>query len=119
MPRKLDPIQGAHLVLITVDAWLKAASAGSFNAAKTIADNPPKGYAMSPQRYLKFCAETALNLSEATGRKLVLNKTFRDAHFGDTMGDFAAAVSTELLKAPLSANGKRLLAAAEGIASSA
>jgi hypothetical protein len=115
MPGKLDPIQAAHLVLNTTDAWLKAAGAGSFNAAKTIADNPPKGYAMSPQRYLKFCADISETLSAATGRKLTLNKTFRDAHFDDAMGDFAAAVTSELLKAPLSANGKKLLAAAAQI----
>jgi hypothetical protein len=115
MPGKLDPIQAAHLVLNTIDAWLQAAVAGSFKAAKTIADDPPKGYSMTAQRYLKFCTDIPATLSAATGRKLTLNKTFRDAHFGDTMGDFAAAVTSELLKAPLSANGKKLLAAAEDI----
>jgi hypothetical protein len=116
MAKTLDPIQAAHLVLNTIDAWLKAAGAGSFNAAKTIADNPPKGYAMSPQRYLKFCADISKSLSDATGRKLNLNKAFRDAHFGDTMGDFAAAVTVELLKAPITVSGAKLLSAAKKIA---
>lgn len=116
MAKTLDPIQAAHLVLNTIDAWLKVAGAGSFNAAKTIADNPPKGYAMSTQRYLKFCADISKSLSDATGRRLALNKTFRDAHFGDAMGDFAAAATTELLNAPMSASGVKLLNAARKIA---
>lgn len=116
MPKQIDPIQAAHLVLNTIDAWLKAAGAGGFNADKTISDNPPKGYAMSPQRYLKFCDDISTTLSAATGRKLVLKKSFRDAHFGDAMGDFAAAVTTEILKAPLTATGKKLMVAAADIA---
>ena len=116
MAAKLDPIQAAHLVIITIDAWLKAAGAGSFKADKTIPGIPPKGYAMSAQRYLKFCADISQALSANTGRKLTLNKEFRDAHFGDAMGDFARAVRDELLKAPLSATGKKLHAAALEIA---
>ena len=79
MAAKLDPIQAAHLVIITIDAWLKAAGAGSFKADKTIPGIPPKGYAMSAQRYLKFCADISQALSANTGRKLTLNKEFRDA----------------------------------------
>ena len=104
----LDPIQTAHLVVHVIDDWLKSYGAGGFKSGKTIGDNPPKGYAMTKQRYWKFCDDISDTLSKSTGRKLVLTKPWRDKHYSDTIDDFAGAVTFALVNAPLSAAGKRL-----------
>ena len=111
----LDPIQTAHLVLHVIDDWLKANGTSGFKSGKTIGDNPPKGYGMTKQRYWKFCDDISDTLSKSTGRKLVLTKPWRDKHYTDVIDDFAGAVTFELLKAPLSASGKRLGPVAKAI----
>jgi hypothetical protein len=110
---ELDPITTTRLVLHVIDDWLKQNGAPGFKQGRTIKDNPPKGYGMSQQRYWKFCDDISATLGSKLGRRLVLKKSWRDQHYGDEIGEFASAVTLELLKAPESATGKRLGALAE------
>jgi hypothetical protein len=115
----LDPIQTAHLVLHVIDQWLKDNGAGGFKSAKTIKDDPPKGYKISQTRYWKFCDDISATLGTGTGRKLTLKKAWRDKNYGDVIDDFSAAVTTELLNAPQTATGKKLGPLAATVATAA
>jgi hypothetical protein len=114
----LDPIQTTFLVLEVIEAWLKDNGAGSLKEGKTINGKPPKGYGMSMQRYKKFCDDISETLSQRTKRRLVLKAAWRTTHYSDTMGDFASAVTTELLASPATAAGMRLSALATQLAPS-
>src|SRR5262245_26103221 len=102
----LDPIETTKFVLHVIDEWLKDNGASGFKSDKSIKDNPPRGYGMSPQRYWKFCDDISETLGKNKGRRLVLKKQWRDKHYSDAMGDFASAVTLELLNAPETAAGK-------------